>query len=529
MAKFNTVDKRTSRAPRTPAAPLKTSTVPTGKTYNGASGYEYDTLSQLFLLACTNMVGEDTFYEGGKARDARYTQLIFKAVDEGHAQWLGRFLPWLRNQANMRSAATIGAVEAAIAMVTKDIPGGRRLINSVLARADEPGEALAYYMTNYRRSIPKPIKRGIADAVVRLYSERNALKYDTSSKGLRFGDVIELVHPSPNFLSQGRLFQYLIARGKGRAPLAIPDLLTMMRANAALRKDAAESPQHLLNTTRLSQAGMTWEDVLSLGGDKLNKRDMWRAIIPEMGFMALLRNLRNFDENNVTGDAIDWVKTQLTSPAEVAKSRQLPMRFWSAYRNVPSNRWAQPLETALDLCLNNLPLFAGRTLILIDTSSSMNMRLSAKSQLSRTDAAILFGLALAARCHESDVVSFSSSTMVFPKVEGASLLKSINRFRGSGFVMNGSTATRAAVEHHYQGHDRLICLTDEQADSYWSEGAVYAKVPGDKMVITFNLAGYKHGHAPAGTGNRVTIGGLSDAAFQLIPALEGRSRSEWPF
>jgi TROVE domain len=524
MTKFNVKDKRGTRT----AGPLTTSPVATGATYNGAPGYEYDTLSQLFLLACTNMVGEDTFYESGKLRDDRYAQLIQKAVIEGHIDWLKRFFPWLRHQANMRSAALVGATIASKIMVSLAIPGSRALVNDVLVRADEPGEMLAFYMTMFGRSIPKPIKRGVADAAGRLYTEYNALKYDTATKGMRFGSVIELTHANPAD-GNGALFKHLLARAHRRDNIEIHPSLQMFAANAALRMDAKNRPEVLLNTARLRQAGMTWEDVLSLGGDKLNKRDMWRAIIPEMGFMALLRNLRNFDENDVKGDVIDWVRSKLTSPAEVAKSRQLPMRFWSAYRNVPSNRWAQPLETALDLCLNNLPTFAGRTLILIDTSGSMAGKLSAKSQLSRADAAVLFGLALAARCHDADVVAFSGITKVFPAVKGASLLKSVTRFRDGGYIMNGNTDTHRAVVRHYNNHDRVVCLTDEQADSYPTGGGVYAPVPGDKMVITVNLAGYRHGHAAAGTGNRVTIGGLSDALFGMIPAFEGRARHEWPF
>ena len=523
MTKFNKPSQHTIL--KTRGGPIATNPVATGTTYNGAPGYEYDTLSQLFLLACTNMVGEDTFYENGKLRDTRFMNLIEKAVVEGHIDWLERFFPWLRNQANMRSAAIVGATVTAKTMVGLDIPGSRTLINNVLVRADEPGEMLAFYMNTFGRKIPKPIKRGIADAAARLYTERNALKYDTASKGLRFGDVIELTHPAPKQLDQDVLFDYLISRGKRRDPLQIPASLAMFTANAALRKDAAESPQHLLNTARLRQAGMTWEDVLSLGGAKLNKRDMWRAIIPEMGFMALLRNLRNFDENDIKGDEYDLIKQKMTSPAEVAKSRQLPLRFLSAYRNVPSNRWAQSLEEALDLCLNNLPIFRDRTLILIDTSGSMDDQLSAKSQLKRWDAAVMFGLALAARCHDADVVSFAGTTRKFPKVKGESLLKGIERFM-AGYVINGGTATAEAVRSHYSNHDRVVILTDEQANA--NQG-IFNVVPVAKTAITFNLAGYEYGHAPSWSANRVTFGGLSDAAFSMIAAFDDRGRSEWPF
>lgn len=522
MSKFNIKDKR--HVPT--AVPIKSNPVSTVQTYNGAPGYEYDTLSQLFLLACANMVGEDTFYEGGKLRDARYNQLVRKAVDEGHAQWLGRFLPWLRDSANMRSAAIVGAAEAAIAMVTAGAPGGRQLVNDALARADEPGELLAYFTSNYGRAVPKPIKRGIADAAQRLYTERNTLKYDTASHGYRFGQILELVHATPATYEQGVLFKHLVTRGHGRTPLEIPSSLTMLHNNQKLREQAAKHPELLLNTSRLHAAGMTWEAAKSLVGGRVSDKDIWTALIPTMGYMALLRNLRNFDEAGVKGDMIAWVQLKLADPVEVAKSRQLPMRFLSAYNNVPSSRWAQPLEEGLNACLKTLPMFPGRTLILIDTSYSMNGKLSAKSQLQRWDAAAIFGVALAQRCHDATVVSFSSENKVFPQVKGESLLKGIERFR-NGYFYGNNTATGLAVRQNYGGHDRVICLTDEQANS--DGWAVFAPVPADKMVITFNLAGYAQGHAPAGTKTRVTIGGLSDAAWQLLPALEGRAQGLWPF
>lgn len=524
MGKFNNIKVTDKRGARIPGSPIQTSKTPDALTYNGAAGYEYETLSQLFLLACSNMVGEDTFYEKANERDHRFTSLIYQAIDEGHSGWISRFFPWLRNQANMRSAATIGAVEAARAMVNRKIPGGRQLINSVLVRADEPGEALAYFMAHYGRNIPKPIKRGVADAVQRLYTERNTLKYNGGSKGLSFGDVIELVHPSPATFNQGDLFKWLLAQTHKRDLIEYPDTLPMIQAHALLRRDAAKHPEVLLNTTRLRQAGMTWEAAKSLAGGKVTDAEFWRAMIPEMGYMALLRNLRNFDQAGLKNDMVVDVVAKLTSQAEVWKSRQLPMRFLSAYRNVPSNTWAQPLETALDLCLQSIPEFPGRTLILIDTSGSMGSRMSGKSELQYWEAATVFGLAMAARCDQADVVSFSSTNRIFPKVKGESLLKAITRFQ-AGYFYGDGTNTALAVRNHYQSHDRVVILTDEQADP---NSGIYAPIGADKMCITFNLAGYKAGHAPTGA-NRVTIGGLSDVAFALLPALEGRGQGLWPF
>jgi hypothetical protein len=65
----------------------------------------------------------------------------------------------------------------------------------VLRRADEPGELLAYWTSMYGRAIPKPIKRGVADAVLRLGTEFNYVKWDSEGRGYRFADILNVTHP----------------------------------------------------------------------------------------------------------------------------------------------------------------------------------------------------------------------------------------------------------------------------------------------------------------------------------------------
>jgi len=55
---------------------------------------------------------------------------------------------------------------------------------------------------------------------------------------------------------------------------------------------------------------------------------------------------RNFDEAGVPDHVAEQVAARLADPAQVAASRQLPMRFLSAYRAAPSLRWAAALERA---------------------------------------------------------------------------------------------------------------------------------------------------------------------------------------
>src|SRR3712207_7767035 len=51
------------------------------------------------------------------------------------------------------------------------------------------------------------------------------------------------------------------------------------------------------------------------------------ALAPTMGYMALLRNLRNFDEAGMPDEVAAVVAARLGDPDEVARSRQLPYRF----------------------------------------------------------------------------------------------------------------------------------------------------------------------------------------------------------
>ncbi|MFF5226806.1 TROVE domain-containing protein [Dactylosporangium sp. NPDC000521] len=501
---------------------------PDGVTYEGGPGYSRDLKSELFLLAVANMVGEQTFYESAGDRDQRYRELVGAAAVR-HPEWTARFLRWLRGGANLRSASLVGAAEYVRARLAAGLVNGtgehRQVVADVLRRADEPGELLAYWTSRYGRSVPKPVKRGVADAAKRLYTERNLLKYDTASHAFRFADVLDLTHPAPAGPAQGDLFTFALDRRHNRPEPRVAGSLTMIAANARLRADAAGDPSVLLDAGRLRAAGMTWEDALSLGGSRLPKHLLWEALIPSMGFMALLRNLRNFDQAGVSDAVAAQVAAKLADPGEVARSRQLPMRFLSAYRAAPSLRWAWALERALHQSLASIPFLAGDTLILIDTSGSMHSAFSKDGTLMRWDAAVIFGLALALRCERAKVVSFSTRTTVFPHLPGESLLRGIDRFKAKGHFHNGGTDTASAVRAHYRQQDRVVILTDEQASF---DGDVSTSLPASTPLFTWNLAGYRMGHTPQER-NRWTFGGLTDAGFGMIPLLEAGERGMWPF
>lgn len=523
MSKFNKM-----RVKIAALSPIVTRRHPTGRTHEGAPGYARDAKGELFLLAVSNMAGEASFYETGSQRDNRFTTLVHE-VAVADPQWMAAFLPWLRQGANMRSAALVGALEAAKAMLAVGITGGRQLVASVLQRADEPGEALAYWTSHYGRAIPKPVKRGIADAVGRLYTEYGLLKYDTAAKGFRFADVIDLVHPAPVALWQNDLFKVALERRHQREELSMGGL-PMLVTNAALRSAAANDPTVLLDPDALRTAGMTWEDVLSLAGSTVDKGLLWQAMIPSMGYMALLRNLRNFDEAGVSDEIAAGVARRLSDSDSVARSRQFPFRFLAAYEQAPSLRWGHALDRALASSLANLPVLAGRTLILVDTSASMtNSGTSARSKMTPAKSAAVFGVALAAKGVKVDLHGFADGVFRHDVAKGASVLKEVDRFVARTGEVGHGTQIAGSLRATYRGHDRVVIISDMQTmDGVYGSGVSEA-VPANVPVYGFNLGGYKHAAYVTGSANRHEFGGLTDATFRMIPLLEAGMNASWPW
>ncbi|MFE0674956.1 TROVE domain-containing protein [Streptomyces sp. NPDC058867] len=525
MSRFNT------RAAKAQPTSRVTSTGRVLRTYEGGLGHEREARSELFLLAVSHFVSQRTFYESGDDRDDRFRTLV-RELAVADPEWTAGLLGWLRGEGNLRSAAVVGAAEYVKARLdagASDGPSNRRVVDSVLQRPDEPGELLAYWTSTYGRAVPKPVKRGIADAVRRLYSGRALLKYDTASKGYRFGDILNLVHAAPDPAKpwQGDLFQYALDRRHNPDTAEPPASDRTLVAHRELMALPVGERRALVTSDggaeRLAAAGVTWEALAGWLQGPMD-RAAWEAVIPSMGPMALSRNLRNFDEAGVSDEVAERVAARISDPAEVARSRQFPFRYLAAYQHAPSLRWSYPLERALGHSLAQVPALPGRTLVLVDRSGSMfYSRLSDRSELNRADAAAIFGTALALRAADADLVEFGTSSDRVPFDRGESVLRVLERFGDLG-----GTNTTEAVRRHYRKHDRVLIVTDEQY-AHSRHGGPTDQIPAKIPVYTWNLAGYRTGHGPSGGGNRHTFGGLSDAAFRMVPLIEAARDADWPW
>lgn len=527
MSKLDTLPKRQ------PQGAIQT----TGRvsvTYEGGPAWLRDAKSELFLLAVSNFVGEDTFYEDATNRDTRFVDLVHKVTQED-ADWVARLVAWLRGpEANMRSASVVAALE----YVRAGGANGRAVVASALQRADEPAAALAYWNHRYGRRLPMAVKRGVADAATRLYTDYATMKYDGKSRNWRMGDVIELVRPRPRDEAQSKLFEHLLNKRHGRKLTVIDQHFS--QANPAtsfqmvLRNMSENDRRHWLRSfgsEGLKQAGFTWEQLsgwLPGGMDK----EAWEFVIPNMGYMALLRNLRNFDEAEVSDEVAAYVNGVLADPENVAKSRQMPFRFKNAYDHVPSERWSAALEAAFNHSVNNIPAFRGGTLVLTDVSGSMSgMGFTHRSAARPIDVAALFGGALAKRGRTNvDFVVFGTNSMdITDKVRTTPILRLSQEISRMGDqVGHGTDGYRAIADHFVpERHERVIILTDGQMRAFGGRGS--AAVNAVKKLYNFNLNGYAAGGFESGKNGHYELGGITDSTFKMIPLVEAGNDQDWPF
>jgi hypothetical protein len=514
MAKFSKINRVNLIAPvKTRRATL---------TFEGGRGHEPDLESELFLMAATYLAGEDSFYERADQREARFVKLIHRVVATNPG-FVVRLAPYLRGELKIRSASIVLAAEYVAAGGER----GRPVIDSVLQRGDEPAEMVGYWHSRHGRKLPMAVKRGVADGAVRLYNERSALRYDGVGRAVRMADVIELTHPKPRDAKQSALFKWLLDRRHRNDAVADPDVLPTLAAAEGLAAVPVDERRALLDERgpeMLAKAGTSWERLsgwLPGGMDA----EAWESVIPSMGVMALVRNLRNFDEQGISPAAVEVVLGRITDPEEVAKARLFPYHVWAAYKHAPSDDWKRALGATLDLTTKNIPAL-DRTLVVIDMSGSMQAPVSSRSVMSRVEVAAVMAAVTAKRSTNADVVIFGQTNQAVELHKGASVLGHVDRLVRMIGVVGHATFGHGAIAAHFnrRKHDRVVVFTDDQMHDAGSVDI--SAVP---LIYTVDLAGYRPRSMTAGGRGRYTLAGFSDATFSLMHTLEAGRDADWPF
>ena len=398
------------------------------------------------VLAC--LLWEDQFYENGENIADRISYLASKVT----AQQLSDLAIEAKNN-NLRHVPLLLAN-----LLVEYHPefDAKPIIVNVIRRADELTEFLAIYWRNGRKPVDNQIKKALAKAFNQFNAYQLA-KYNRD-KAIKLRDVLRICHPKPKDDEQSAIFKKII-------------------------EGTLESPD-------------TWEVALSAGA---NKKDTFTRLLQEekLGYLALLRNLRNMDEAGVDSQLI---KASIVFGK--GSDKILPFRYVAAARACP--RFEPELDTVLQKNITLLPKLTGRTVVLVDVSGSMDCRLSNKSDLTRMDAAC----ALASVIHAQDlrVFSFSNQLVECPPRLG---MAGVDAIRNS--QLHGGTELGKALNqlHHKIKYDRIIVITDEQS-------ADTVPNPQGKGYM-INVASFKNG---VGYGAWQHIDGFSENVLRWIYEIE---------
>lgn len=533
---------------------------------------------ELFLLSAS-FLNEPKFYETAGEQASRIDELAEKVAADG--EWILNLVKWLRGDGGLRTSAQVVAAACVHARLKLGIDSGdglnRKIISASIRRADEGPAVLAFYIDRYGRNVPKPVKRGVADALNRM-NESQYLKY--RGKGNRgsvsIADAVSIAHPVPKDDEHAALFAYTLnERHDGEKDDSKLPLIAARNAFEALPADVKKQMLLGMDAGDIESLKLTHEYVFSALGDSTDEEKllMWEKLLPTMGYQACLMNTRRilelcgegtvpirlspryyhwFGYSVPTTDAAGdpHVKTPLESRVEnlllnrisnpgEAGYKVMPLSFLAAYRNVQKPA-QNVLAASVSQTVENIPELGGRTLVLVDGSGSMDYSNSGHSSITPFDTACMFAAAIAYKSHAASVYRFNTSAErvdLTRFIEGRmSILDALDRFGTAQGGTNVITSTANAYKEciaNGEEIDRVIVITDEQTsfgDSSW-EGSLDDAVPTDVPLYVWNVGGYR----PAidmGKRNRMNLGGLTDSAFSLLAYAEKCGEgdtAEWPW
>jgi hypothetical protein len=415
-------------------------------TFEGAPAVVLTAEQQLRRSVLSCLLWEDEFYEDGLAIADRIAALASAVAPQVTADLAIE----ARETFKLRHAPLM--LLCALTRTGSGTPLVAQTIERVIQRADEITEFLALYWRHGRRPLSKQTKKGLAAAFGKFDAYQLA-KYDREGP-VKLRDVLFLVHAKPKDEAQAALWKQVADR-----TLTAPD---------------------------------TWEVALSGGADK---RETFQRLLAEkkLGYLALLRNLRNMDQAGV-----DEALVKDAILARRGAERVLPFRYVAAARAAP--RFEPWLDQALAETVLEGAVFDGRTIILVDVSGSMDARLSARSDLTRMDAAATLASIVPG---EVRVFTFSNAVKEVPPRRGMAGVDVVIRSQPHG----GTELGQAIEKINALAHDRLIVVTDELS---------HDRVPAPKAAKAYmvNVASARNG---VGYGpNWVHVDGFSEAVLGFI-------------
>jgi hypothetical protein len=451
----------------------------------------------------------DQFYENAEDKLNRLRQLIAK----NDPVFVAKLAVYAREQMHLRSIPLVLAVELGKAHNGDDLVS--RLVARVIQRADEVTELLAFYQAANGRTavkklnrLSKQIQKGLAEAFNK-FDEYQFAKYNKDAQ-IKMRDALFLVHPTAKDEAQQVLFDKIV-------------------------KDELKTPY-------------TWEVELSRLGQhsfETSKqrveafRTIWEELIDskKLGYMATLRNLRNFLDMGIGNEALKKVCKYLSDETAVASSRQLPFRYLSAYRelkDVKDGRAGlvlEALEAAILCSAANIPGYNINTRVLIaaDVSGSMQTPISPKSKVQNFDIGLILAMLMRHRC-ENVITGMFGNTWKTIQVPKTNILANAEEFRHRegevGYATNGYLVIQDLLDRQLV-IDKIMMFTDCQLWNSQGSGTSiatlwkkYKELAPEARLYLFDLAGYGNTPLKIEQDDVYLVAGWSDKIFHVLTAIE---------
>lgn len=419
---------------------------------SGYAAYAMSDKSKLVTQVLTSFFNEKKFY-GDNSTEIQET--IKRVIDTDPA-FVAKLAVFARREFNMRSVSHV--LVAYLAHEVNGKPYAKEAVKTVCLRGDDATEIMACYISMFGKPIPNSLRRGLKE-VVEGFDEYTLAKYKGDGKSVKMRDLLCLCRPEPKNDEQSAAWKKLL--------------------------DGTLEPP------------MTWEVELSRDG---NNKETWERLIEsgKVGYMALLRNLRNILKANP--DNLDVVLEKLGNPAVVKKSRQLPFRFLSAYKEVQEiadSRVLDTLESAVEASVENMPKLDGTTVIAVDTSGSMCSPVSGKSKVFCYEIGMLLGVMASKVCENGYFYTFDTKIRKEAVSSKSSILEKVSHsYCGGGTRM--SLPFEKMIADGIKA-DRVIIISDNECNvpSGWSGKPVqvladeYRRFSGNNIwVHAIDLQGY---------------------------------------
>jgi hypothetical protein len=476
--------------------------------YEAAKAWKLTPEMELYTAVVTTGLN-DNFYEKGAERIARIRQLL----QRNDAAFASRLAIYARSGMHLRSVPLMLAVELAKQNTGNDMV--RKTVSNVIQRADEITELLAYYQQANEREglkklnkLSKQVQKGLADVFNR-FDEYQFAKYNRPAE-VSLRDALFLVHPKAKTDAQQAIFNKIAGKA-----LATP--YTWETELSALGQQNFSSDKEKKTAFKAK-----WEELVSSG---------------KLGYMALLRNLRNILEAGCSYECIQAVCSTLASAENVARSRQLPFRFLAAYREVKMLYSADvaavltALEKAAQASVKNFAGFDDQTTVLVacDVSGSMQKTVSAKSKVMLYDIGLMLAMLLQSRCRRVVSGMFGQTWKVI-NVPGNNILANVDEYykrEGEvGYATNGYLVINYLISARIK-MDKVMLFTDCQLwnsnsdnnhiETCWKQ---YKKIAPNAKLYLFDLAGYGNSPVRILQDDVYMLAGWSDKVFEVLNAIE---------